>query len=270
MLIGGRVFDTENRHYIVGILNVTPDSFTDGGKWDKLDSAIRRAEEMVNEGADIIDVGGESTRPGYTMISEIEEIGRVVPVIEALSRRIDIPISVDTYKSAVAEAALHAGAVFVNDIWGLKYDSEIAGIITRYGAACCLMHNRVNVDYNEFMSDLLEDLRESEGIALDAGIPADKIMVDPGIGFAKTFDLDLEAINRLDLVTRLGYPVMLGVSRKRVVGTALGLPVEERLEGTLAATVIGIMRGCSFVRAHDIKETKRAIMMAEAISGIRG
>ena len=269
MLIGDRVFDTENCHYIVGILNVTPDSFSDGGKWKTLDSALHRAEEMVSEGADIIDVGGESTRPGHIIISEDEEISRAVPVIEALRSRIDVPISVDTCKSAVAEAALNAGAVFVNDIWGLKRDPGIADVIAQSGAACCLMHNRINTDYSEFISDLLSDLRGSAEIALKSGIPADKIVLDPGVGFAKTYKLDLEVINRLDMLVGLGYPVMLGTSRKRVVGTALGLPVEERVEGTLATIVIGMMRGCSFLRVHDVKETKRAILMTEAILGVR-
>jgi dihydropteroate synthase len=249
----------------MGILNVTPDSFSDGGKWGTIGKALRRAEEMIEEGADIIDVGGESTRPGYDMISEQEETDRVLPVIEALLGRFDIPVSVDTYKSKVAGAALDAGAALVNDIWGLKRDPDMAGLIARSGAACCLMHNRENMDYSDFMSDLLGDLRESLTIAAGAGIPGDKIILDPGIGFAKTHEMNLEAINRLDKVAELGYPVLLGVSRKSVIGRALDLPVDERLEGSLAAAVIGVMRGCSFVRAHDVKETKRAIAMAEAV-----
>ena len=269
MLIGDREFDTKNRCYVMGILNVTPDSFSDGGKWDKLDGALCRAEEMVNEGADIIDVGGESTRPGHTTISENEEIDRVLPVIEGLHCRIDIPISVDTYKSSVAEAALGAGAVFVNDIRGLKHDPEMAGLIGRSGVVCCLMHNRKDMGYSQFMREMLDDLNESVEIAKDAGIAIGKIILDPGVGFAKTYEMDLEVINRLDMIVELGYPVMLGASRKRVVGTALDLPVAERVEGTLATTVIGVMRGCSFIRAHDVKETKRAITMTEAILGNR-
>ena len=251
----------------MGILNVTPDSFSDGGKWLTIDNAMHQAEEMVASGADIIDVGGESTRPGHVAISEEEEINRVVPVIEGLRGRIDVPISIDTYKSAVADAALQAGAVFVNDIWGLKHDSKMAELIARSGAACSLMHNRKDMDYTDFFNDLLADLRESAEIAKKAGIPDDRIILDPGVGFAKNYEMDIEAINRLDMIARLGYPVMLGASRKRVVGTALGLPVAERLEGTLATTVIAVMRGCSFVRVHDVKETKRAIMMAEAVLG---
>ena len=265
MLIGDREFDTKNRCFVMGILNVTPDSFSDGGKWDTLGSALRRAEEMAGDGADVIDVGGESTRPGYTAISESEEIDRVAPVIEALRRRFDVPVSVDTYKSCVAEAALGAGAVLVNDIRGLKHDPEMARLIGRSGVACCLMHNRESAEYGNFMLDLLGDLAESIGIAKSAGISADRMILDPGVGFAKTYEMDLEAINRLDMVVGLGYPVMLGASRKRVVGAALGLPVEERLEGTLATTVIGVVRGCSFIRAHDVKATKRAIAMTEAV-----
>ena len=267
MIIGGHSFDTGNKCYIMGILNVTPDSFSDGGKWDSLDAAVRHAEEMIKDGADIIDVGGESTRPGHTAISDSEEIDRVVPIIEALRSRIGSPVSIDTYKSAVADAGLRAGAAIVNDIWGFKRDPEIAGLVARSGAACCLMHNRSDMDYSEFMTDLLGDLRQSAEIARNAGIAADKIILDPGIGFAKTYKMNLEAINRLDLIRQLGYPVMLGASRKRVVGYALDLPVTERVEGTLATTVIAVMRGCSFVRVHDVKETKRAITMTEAVLG---
>ena len=265
MQIGSRVFETKNRCYIMGILNVTPDSFSDGGKWEASGAALRYAESMINDGADIIDVGGESTRPGYISISEQTEIDRTAPVIEALHRHFDVPVSIDTYKSGVAEEAMRAGAVMVNDIWGLKHDPKMAGLIAGNGAACCLMHNREDPEYVDFIIDLLSDLRESAEIAAKAGIPNDKIILDPGVGFAKTYEMDLEAINRLDIISGLGYPVMLGASRKRVVGTALGLPVTERLEGTLATTVIAVMRGCTFVRVHDVKETKRAITMTEAI-----
>jgi len=265
VIIGNREFDTKNRCYIMAILNVAPDSFSDGGKWDTPEKALLRVEELIKDGADIIDVGGESTRPGYSMISESEEIDRVAPVIEALSSRFEVPISIDTYKSAVAEVGLNAGAAFINDIRGLKYDPKMAGLIGRSGAACCLMHNRNNMEYSDFMPDLLSDLSESVELAKNAGIAADKIVLDPGVGFDKTYEMDLEVINRLNIVVELGYPVLLGASRKRVVGAALGLPVEERVEGSLATTVIGVMRGCSFIRAHDVKETKRAIVMTEAV-----
>jgi len=265
MLIGGREFDTGNRCYILGILNVTPDSFSDGGKWDKPDKALYHAEDMIRCGADIIDAGGESSRPGHTAVSEQEETDRVAPVIEALRSRFDVPVSVDTCKSAVAAVALQAGAALVNDIWGLRKDPEMAGVIADAGAACCLVHNRVSIDYGDFMCDLLSDLRESAEIARIAGIAPDKIILDPGIGFAKTYEMNLEAINKLDLIKDLGYPVLLGASRKSFIGVTLGLPEAERIEGSLAAVIIGIMRGCSFVRVHDVLETKRAVMMAEAI-----
>ena len=265
MIIGGHEFDTENKCHIMGILNVTPDSFSDGGKWISFDRALWHAQEMIEAGADIIDVGGESTRPGHSVISVQKEIDRAAPVIEALQSRFDVPISIDTYKSAVAEAGIRAGADLVNDIWGFTYDPEMAGIVARAGAACCLMHNRKEVDYSDFMRDLLADLRESAAIAEKAGVATDKIILDPGVGFAKTYEMNLEVINRLDMIKGLGYPVMLGASRKSVVGRTLNLPVTERVEGTLATTVIGIMRGCSFVRVHDVRETQRAVMMTEAI-----
>ena len=268
MIIGGRDFDTKNRCYIMGILNVTPDSFSDGGKWSSLDEIMRHGEEMAAAGADIIDVGGESTRPGYASISENEEIDRVVPVIEALSHRLDVPISIDTYKSAVADAALYAGAVMVNDIWGLKHDAKMAELIAKSSVACCLMQNRTEIDYADFMTDMLVDLMESIEIAKNAGIDTEKIILDPGVGFAKTYEMNLEAINKLDMIRALGYPVLLGASRKSVIGLTLGLPVEERLEGTLATTVIAVMRGCSFVRVHDVKESSRVIRMTEAVLGI--
>jgi len=265
MVIGGREFNTGNGCYIVGILNATPDSFYDGGKWETLERAVRHAEELIGFGADIIDVGGESTRPGFTGISEQEELDRTAPLIEQICNRFDIPVSVDTYKSRVAKAAIDAGADMINDIWGLKYDPEMADVISRANVACCLMHNRENMDYSDFMQDTRNDLLESVVTASDAGIKDDKIILDPGVGFAKTYEMDLEVINKLDLIVKLGYPVMLGASRKRVVGITLGLPVTERLEGTMATTVIGRMRGCSFVRVHDVMEAKRAIMMTEAI-----
>ena len=265
MVIGGVEFDTENRCYIMGILNVTPDSFSDGGEWRTFDNALRHAEEMVVAGADIIDVGGESTRPGHVAISDREEIDRVVPVIEAISCRFDIPVSIDTYKSAVARVAIRAGAVLVNDVWGLKRDPDMAGVIQQSGVACCLMHNRDNMNYADFMPDMLADLRESIDLAQKAGIAADKIILDPGVGFVKTYQMNLEAINKLDMIKDLGYPVLLGASRKSFIGTTLDLPVTDRVEGTLATTVIGIMRGCSFVRVHDVKETRRAVMMTEAV-----
>jgi len=270
MIIGNREFDAGHKCYIMGILNVTPDSFSDGGKWQSPDEACFRAEEMIGEGADIIDVGGESTRPGHTCISGSEETDRTAPVIEALRRRFDIPLSIDTSKSTVADLALRAGADMVNDVRGLRQDTGLAGVIARAGAACCLMHSGKTAVSGDFMIDMISDLSQSAFLALEAGIGADKIILDPGVGFAKTYETDLEAINRLDMLKALGYPVMLGVSRKSVIGKTLDLPVGDRIEGSLAAVVIGVVRGCSFVRVHDVKQTRRAITMAEAILGDRG
>lgn len=265
MIIGNREFDVENRCYIMGILNVTPDSFSDGGKFNNMDSALKHAEEMIRDGADIIDIGGESTRPGHQVITDEEEIARVTPVIEAVKRNFDIPVSIDTYKSAVAEAALQAGADLVNDIWGFRYDEKVAQLTAEYGAACCLMHNRHEPVYNDFLQDVADDMKECLRIAKNAGIPDDKIILDPGVGFGKTFEHNLMITNHFDVLLKLGYPVLLGISRKSMIGLALDLPVDERVEGTLATSVIGVMKGCSFVRVHDIKENRRAIQMTEAI-----
>lgn len=269
MKIGNREFNTDEHTYIMGILNVTPDSFSDGGKFNNIDAALKHAEEMINDGADIIDVGGESTRPGYTLLSDDEEIERVVPVIERLAKEIDVPVSVDTYKSKVAQEAVKAGAHLVNDIWGLKYDEKMAEVIAANEVACCLMHNRNLQEnpYNNLLNDVLNDLQECVNIAHKAGIGDDKIILDPGIGFGKDLQMNLKVMNNLELLNILGYPVLLGTSRKSMIGLTLELPAGERVEGTITTTVMGVMKGCSFVRVHDVKENKRAVMMAEAILG---
>ena len=265
MKIGSREFDTKNNTYVMGILNVTPDSFYDGGKWNSVSSALTHAESMLSEGADIIDVGGESTRPGYTKISDGEEIERVVPVIKELRRHFDAPLSIDTYKPAVARAALDAGTDLVNDIWGLKYDKAMAGIVAEYGAACCLMHNKENAQYSDFVTELLSESMECVDIALRAGIDKDKIILDPGVGFGKTYEMNLSAIANLDKYVALGYPVLLGCSGKSVIGNTLDLPKDQRLEGTLATTAFAVTSGCSFVRVHNVKENIRFIKMMKAI-----
>lgn len=265
MKIGHKEFDLNNHCYIMGILNVTPDSFSDGGKYNNLDRALKHTEEMIADGADIIDVGGESTRPGHEVITDEEEIARVAPVIESIRKNFDIPISIDTYKGAVTEAALQAGADLVNDIWGFKHDEQVAKLTAKYNVACCLMHNRDNTSYNNFQKDFLSDMRECIELAKKAGVSDDKIIVDPGVGFGKTYEHNLEIINHVDIMHELGYPLLLGTSRKSVIGLTLDLPATERVEGTLATTVIGIMKGCSFVRVHDIKENYRIIKMTEAI-----
>ena len=265
MIIGNKNFDTANHTYIMGILNVTPDSFSDGGKFQNLDAALKHAGEMVSDGADILDVGGESTRPGHSQITDQEEIERVVPVIERLKQEFDVPVSVDTYKSAVAEAALTAGADLVNDIWGLKYDEQMAALIARHQAACCLMHNRKEAIYQQFLPDFLNDMEEGIRLAKAAGISDDKIILDPGVGFGKNYEMNLEIIRKIDCMHRLGYPVLLGTSRKSVIGLTLDLPADQREEGTLVTTVYGITKGCSFVRVHDVRANRRAIQMTEAI-----
>lgn len=265
MRIGTHEFDIKNQTYIMGILNVTPDSFSDGGKIQGVDAALRRAEDMIKEGAAILDIGGESTRPGYTPVSEEEEMERVLPVVEAIKQRLDIPVSVDTYKSKVAESAILAGADLINDIWGLKADAHMAEVIAKHDVACCLMHNRKEAVYDSFIENVLTDLQECITLASQAGIHKDKIILDPGVGFAKDYAQNLEVLRNLHRFSELGYPVLLGASRKSVIGLTLDLPTEERLEGTLTTTVAAVQQGVSFVRVHDVKENYRAIQMAQAI-----
>lgn len=267
MKIGNKEFDIKNKTYIMGILNVTPDSFSDGGKFYGAENALKQTEKMVGDGADIIDVGGESTRPGYTAVSEEEEISRVVPVIEKIKKIFDIPVSVDTYKNKVADAALNAGADIINDIWGFKYDKKLAYTAKKYNAVCCLVHNRKNNKYVNFLSDVLKDLKESVEIAVNAGIEKDKIIIDPGVGFSKSYENNIEIINNIQKLKELGLPILLAASRKSVIGAALNLPVNERLEGTLTTSVFGVLKGCSFIRVHDVKENKRVITMTEKLLG---
>lgn len=270
MQIGGHTFMRHGKTYVMGILNVTPDSFSDGGKWNDVDRALAHVEEMLQDGMDILDIGGESTRPGYTMVSEEEEIQRVVPVIKAIKSRFDVAISLDTYKSKVAEAGIQAGADMINDIWGLKYSGDMAEVIARGGVVCCLTHNRKEAAYTDFMQDLAADLMESIQMAEKAGIADNQMILDPGVGFGKTKEQNLEVLNCMEQLNMFGYPVLLGCSRKSIIGETLDLPVEERLEGTLVTTVLGVMKGCSFVRVHDVKENVRAVRMAEAILRRRG
>lgn len=265
MKIGSKDFPFGKRTYIMGILNVTPDSFSDGGRHNQLAEAVEHTLRMIEEGADIIDVGGESTRPNYIQISDEEEIARVIHVIEAIRKKTDIPISIDTYKSRVADAACQVGADLINDIWGLRYDPNMASVVAKNKAALCIMHNRKAMDYNNFYEDFMIDIQESLEIASDADISRDKIILDPGIGFAKTYEMNLYLLGHLELLHRLGYPLLLGSFRKSVIGLALNEPVENRLEGTLATSVIAVMKGCQFIRVHDVKENLRAIRMTEEI-----
>ena len=265
MKIGTKEFDLENELYVMGILNVTPDSFSDGGRYNDLDHALQQAERMVEEGAAILDVGGESTRPNHIKISSEEEIERVCPVIEALKQRFDVPVSLDTYKSDVAVDGIEAGADLLNDIWGLKWDGTMAKVIADAGIACCLMHNRRENVYNDLVEDVLNDLRECVDLALAAGIARDKIMLDPGIGFAKDLDQNLSVMKHIGRIKELGYPILLGTSRKSMIGLTLDVPVSEREEGTLATSIIGLMEGCSVFRVHDVKTNMRGLRMAQAI-----
>ena len=265
MKIGNHLFELETKSYIMGILNVTPDSFSDGGKYQSVELAVAQAKKMVEEGATIIDIGGESTRPGHEKISDEEEISRVVPVIKAVKEELNVAISLDTYKYAVAEAGIAAGANMINDIWGLKWDERLATLIAESGVACCLMHNRHNTDYGDFLQGFREDMEETIAIAKKAGIADDKIMLDPGVGFGKTYEHNLMIMKHLELMNKFNYPFLLGTSRKSMIGNALDLPLDERVEGTVATTVMGRMKGASVFRVHDVKENIRALQMTDAI-----
>lgn len=251
----------------MGILNVTPDSFSDGGKYSFLENAVAHARKMAQEGADIIDVGGESTRPGHKQISVEEEIARVVPAIKAIKEELDIVLSIDTYKSAVAEAAVAAGADIINDIWGAKYDPAIAGVAAKHRVPIILMHNRADTSYTDFWNEVKHDMEESISIALKAGVAKKQIWLDPGIGFGKNTLQNIEMMQLLDRFVGLGYPVLLGTSRKSLIGKVLGVPVSERLEGSLATVCYGAGKGCSIVRVHDVVETVRALKMIDTLNG---
>ncbi|MGE7763574.1 dihydropteroate synthase [Peribacillus sp. NPDC097895] len=267
IICGSFELDYSKKTLIMGILNVTPDSFSDGGKYNRVDAALKHAERMVNDGADILDIGGESTRPNYERISDEEEIERVAPIIEAISRNIEIPISIDTYKSRVAEEAVKAGAHILNDIWGGKADSLMAKVAAEYGVPIILMHNRDNMEYGHFVRDVLQDLFESILLVKDAGVKDENIILDPGIGFAKDLKLNLEMMRNLDKLVSLGYPVLLATSRKSMIGHVLDLPPNERMEGTAATICHGIQQGCQMVRVHDVKEMARTAKMMDALLG---
>lgn len=272
LMIGKKQFKRQGHTYVMGILNVTPDSFSDGGSYPELSDALYRVEQMIKEGAELIDVGGESTRPGgYIQITDEEEITRTCPVIEAIKKNFDVPVSLDTYKSEVAKAGVQAGMDLFNDIWGLQYDPKMAKIIAQSGLPCVLMHNRKEKMGDEIKAtpELETMFREDFGriltIAEEAGIDREKIILDPGVGFAKSYEQNLWVINHLPFFQEMGYPVLLGTSRKSVVGLTLDLPVNERVEGTLATTAFAVECGCCMVRVHDVRENVRFIRMMEAI-----
>ncbi|GIP45850.1 dihydropteroate synthase [Paenibacillus sp. J45TS6] len=254
------------RTLIMGIVNVTPDSFSDGGQYNSVDRAVTHAIELYEQGADIIDIGGESTRPGHTVISSDEEIARVVPVIESLHKVAPhIPISIDTYKADVARAAIDAGAHIINDIWGLKADQDMAPLAREKNCPVILMHNRENTDYDNFIADAVTDLKESIEIALQAGIHKDHIILDPGIGFAKSYEQNLQMMISLGALVELGYPVLLATSRKRFIRNTLQLPVNDLVEGTAATVAFGIAQGAQMVRVHDVAQIKRTVDMCDAM-----
>jgi len=253
---------------VMGIVNITPDSFSDGGKYNTVEAAVSHAKQLVAEGAKIIDIGGESTRPGFIKVEVEDEIKRVVPIIEALSAEIDVPISIDTYKSEVAEAAVKAGASIINDVWGAKYDPKIADVAAKYQVPIILMHNRNDRNYYDLMSDIVLDLAESIQIAKKAGVSDDLIILDPGIGFAKTPEQNLQVMNALEQIKALNYPLLLGTSKKSFIGEVLGLEVNERLEGTGATVCLGITKGCEVVRVHDVLPILRMTKMMDVMLGV--
>ena len=265
MIIGNQEFLEEGHTYVMGILNVTPDSFSDGGRYNHLDAALKHTEQMIKDGAAIIDVGGESTRPGHEKITDREEIDRVLPVIEKIKQEFSVPVSLDTYKAAVAKEGILAGADLLNDIWGLQYDPALGKIVADSGVAYCLMHNRDHIteemDADLFIGQMQEDAKR----ALDAGIKKERIILDPGVGFAKTQEQNLMTIANLDRLKALGYPVLLGTSRRSVIGYVLDVPTDKRLVGTLATSAVAVQTDCMFVRVHDVKENVELIQMLERI-----
>jgi dihydropteroate synthase len=264
---GPYTLDYSKKTIVMGILNVTPDSFSDGGEFNQIERAVEHAKEMAANGADIIDIGGESTRPGYTVLSVEEEIERVVPVIKAISEQVPIPISIDTYKAEVAKQSIEAGAHIINDIWGAKADNRMARVAADYNVPIILMHNRHDRNYKSFMRDVLNDLYESIAIVKSAGVKSENIILDPGIGFARDYQQNLITMQNLEKFVMLGYPVVLGTSRKSMIGQALDLPVGERMEGTGATVCYGIQKGCQIIRVHDVKEMSRMAKMMDILMG---
>ncbi|WP_232699111.1 dihydropteroate synthase [Brevibacillus daliensis] len=255
----------QERTLIMGILNVTPDSFSDGGKFTSIENAMNHARKLVADGADIIDIGGESTRPGSAAVSLDEELTRVLPIIERLSKEIEVPISIDTYKAQVAKEAINAGAHIINDVWGAKRDPLMPQVAAEVDVPIILMHNRVELDYTNYFADYMRDLQESVQLVREAGVREENIILDPGIGFAKNLQQNLETMRRLEDLVALGYPVLLATSRKSMIGKVLDLPVDERVEGTAATVALGIEKGCHIVRVHDVAHMKRVATMMDAM-----
>ncbi|AIQ55602.1 dihydropteroate synthase [Paenibacillus borealis] len=259
LILGGRTL-------IMGILNITPDSFSDGGLWVDRDRAVEHALQMAAEGADIIDIGGESTRPGHQPVGAEEELARVLPVIESIHRVApNLPLSIDTYKAEVARRAIQAGAHIINDVWGAKEDPQMAAVAAQADCPIILMHNRHYRNYQDLISDMTDDLTASINLALAAGVRPQNIILDPGIGFAKDYTENLQAMMGLDALTELGYPLLLATSRKKFIRTALDLPAEDVVEGTAATVAFGIAQGCQIVRVHDVSIIKRTVDMCDAM-----
>ena len=275
-LINGIEFDLYNKSYTMGILNITPDSFSDGGNYIETEEAIKRALKIVEEGADIIDIGAESSRPGCAPVSEEEELKRLIPVLEALKDKVKLPISIDTYKSKVAEEAIERGATIINDIYGFKKDPNMAKVVAETGVYCVLMHMRrdpnnmhENPHYNDVVEEVFEELKESIAIAKNAGVKDDKIILDPGIGFAKDFNHNMELLKKLDKFIALGYPLLMGVSRKRFIGAILDAEPNDRLEGSLAVASYIATKVPSILRVHDVKETVKTLKVINSINGFK-
>jgi dihydropteroate synthase len=261
---GETTFRWGERTYVMGIVNVSPDSFSGDGL-DSADAAVAQAQRFVTEGVDMLDVGGESTRPGSSPTSVDEELRRVIPVLERLSGKVKVPLSIDTYKVDVARRALDAGAEMINDIWGLKQEPRLAALAAERGVPIILMSNQRDKPRHNIISAVLSDLKKSIDMALDAGVPWENIIIDPGIGFGKTLEQNLELVRRLDELKMLGRPILLGTSRKSMIGLVLDLPPEQRLEGTAASSTIGIAKGADIIRVHDVKEMIRIARMSDAI-----
>jgi dihydropteroate synthase len=254
------------RTFIMGILNITPDSFSDGGKYTQADQAVQHAVQMIDEGADIIDIGGESTRPGADKVSMDEELSRVIPIIKALKDRVNVPLSIDSYKANVADEAITAGAEIINDVWGMKKDPAMASVAAKHQCPVILMHNRPKAEYSHFLDEMVRDLQESIELAVNAGVDQEMIILDPGFGFGKTLEHNLFLVNHLHSIVNMGYPVLLGTSRKSMIHKTLGLQPNEVVEGTTVTTALGIAQGCQIIRVHDVKEAKKAAVMMDAIS----
>ncbi|MCX6012427.1 MAG: dihydropteroate synthase [Chloroflexi bacterium] len=263
--LGNSVFRWGEKTYIMGIVNVTPDSFSGDGLGNDIDAAVEQAKMFVLAGADIIDIGGESTRPGSKPVTIEEEINRVIPVIKKLTQEIAVPISIDTYHAKVAEKAVAAGAVVLNDVWGLKKDARIARVAAKHDLALILTQNQRESTYTNFFPELIDSLKQSIHLALEYGVKLDSIIIDPGIGFGKTVDQNLEILRRLAELKVLGRPILLGTSRKSFIGAVLDLPADERVEGTAATVAIGIANGADIVRVHDVEHMAKVAKMSDAI-----